>query len=240
MSFSTTKILTLCTAAGLAFTAATSFGQVTTLVSPTVDNGGFNSGFAAGATNQINFPVAASPTGTVPYWGSTLAGGDADSGVAPGPGNTTEEGTAGAYLKYGEGTFNLVTTRTIKTGDVYTLTFYAQDTGGSTGPVIASLFSETPANAAAGSYTPIATLATQSYPLLAQTGQNNFTQFTLTYTALAANAGSDIGINITNGSTITYDGVDNVVLTVVPEPSTYALLALGVAGLLFVRRRMLA
>ncbi len=64
-----------------------------------------------------------------------------------------------------------------------------------------------------------------------------FQTFTLSYTAVAEDAGNPIRIGINDFfSTETYR-LDNVTLTAVPEPSVYAFLGIAVAALAFLRSR---
>ncbi len=235
MSSPTTKILGVCAAASLALTAGASFGQTTTiLISPTINNGSFETNPGV----KTDFLAATSGTAAIPYWGSTT--GTNDTGVDVGA-DIAENGTYGAFEQPTTGIFNLVTTRPIQAGDVYTLTFYARDTNGgtSTEPLTATFFSQAVPAGATYTYTPIATLATIT-PTITNAVYSNASLETLTYTATTA--GNDIGIAITNSGG-NYNGLDNFNLSVtsaVPEPSTYALLSVGAAGLLFLRRRMLA
>jgi PEP-CTERM motif len=165
---------------------------------------------------------------------------DTDSGAQVG-GNCVYQGSNGSYYKEGEGAFNLVTDYTIAAGDLFTLTYYTYNTfpGGSTIPQSVWLFSQANPSGASYSYTPVATLATDSENLV---NGNSWTEYSLTYTATGAVAGNDIGVAIQNNSTGSsdYTAADNFTLTVtpaaVPEPSTYALIGAGIVGFVLVRR----
>ena len=223
--------------------------QTLTLISPTVNDGSFESA----PTAKTDFPLTTSATGTIPYWAATGAGPTNDTGTQTG--GVNENGAIGAFEQYGGGgggsIFNLVTSRPIAVGDQYTLTFYGVNTFGgasntATLPLLAAFFYQ-PAPAAGTSYAYAASgaLKTTTFTLMnTSTGGNLvFTQYTMSYTVTAADgsAGSDIGIALTNQSTAYYDGLDNFVLTVtpaaVPEPSTYAMLAVGSLGAILVLRR---
>jgi PEP-CTERM motif len=217
---------------GLAFTAGLASAQIT-LISTNINNGGFESTLAGGKQN-FTFPTSA--TGAVAYWGSLGSANDSDSGAQVG-GNVVYQGTNGCYFKPGEGAFNLVTDYTIATGDLFTLTYFAYDTNpnGTTAAQTVTLFSQANPTGPTYSYAPIATLATRVDNLVQGAP---FTEYTLTYTALAGDAGNDIGVSIANTAGGDYTAADNFTLTVspVPEPSTYALLGAGVFGLLAMRR----
>src|ERR1017187_9514360 len=135
MNMNYPKIISV--SAALAFTCAISYAQ-TTLISPTLDNGGFES-----ATAKANFTTPTSSTGVVPYWGSLISPNDTDSGVQVG-GNVVYQGAAGSYYKPGEGAFNLVTDYTIAMGDFFTLTYWAYDSNptGSAATMTVTLFSQ--------------------------------------------------------------------------------------------------
>ena len=124
-----------------------------------------------------------------------------------------------------------MTTRTIVAGDRYTLTWYAYGpTSG--GSQVATLYSQaTTTVGTTYAYQPSATLATST---LALTGA--FAQYSLTYTAQAADVGRYIGITYGNASPNSYSVADSFVLTVVPEPTTDALLVVGAVALLLARR----
>ncbi len=244
------KFLFACVALGLALTSKTASAQTLNLISPTVNDGGFES-----ITGKSNFVSSTSANANIPYWGATLvnaAGATVvtppDSGAemgAPSAGNDnrpTHTGNAGAFWQPG-GTstaFNLVTSRAMVAGDVYNLSWFGRFTGNG-GAQVASLFSQLASTATGATYTyqPSATLTT-----LDTTDPNNFligtfSQYFLTYTATADDAGKFIGLMYGNSGTA-YIAADDFVLTVTPaaapEPSTYALLFAGLGGVFVVRR----
>ena len=106
-----------------------------------------------------------------------------------------------------------------------------------------SLFSQLTSTATGGTYTyqPSATLVTVNgltNPTYALTAMNGpFALYSLSYTATAADAGKYIGITYGSSGT-SFIGADDFTLTAAPapEPSTYALLAAGLAGVVGVRR----
>ena len=213
---------------------AASAGAQTTLISPAINNGSFETP----AAGKIDFTPTTSSTAVIPYWGGTTA--TPDTGVDAGA-DVAQDGARGAFEQPGTGIFNLVTSRPIATGDVYTLTFFGRSTANpaavAADPLVASFYSQAIPGAATYGYTPInASLATATVTL---SNAAAFGQYTLTYTATAAEAGSDIGISLTNTGG-NYNGLDNFVLTVTPapapEPSTYAMMLMGLGGLAFVLR----
>ena len=157
-----------------------------------------------------------------------------------------ENGSVGAFEEptttsaNGGSIFNLVTSRPIAVGDTYTLTFYGRDTQTTASSnLLASFFYQTPP--AAGASYAYAGLGALGAPMTFALPGNGaaFTQFTMSYTVTAADgaAGDDIGISLTNTGA-SFNGLDNFVLTVVPEPSTYAMLAAGgLGGMMMFRRR---
>ena len=239
------KFLSICAAAGLALTSGTSFAQIT-LISPTVNNGSFETNTAGAGGGKVDPMTAvtssgpASATVNVPYWAETAAFND--TGVQSGAG-LNEDGIYGAFEQPGASIFNLVTSRPIVAGDVYTLTFYGRDTNGgvATQSNTFSFFTQAPPTSSPYSFLPSAIV--ESVPFVLSNAAA-LAMYTETYTAVAGDAGNDIGIELTD-SGADYNGLDNFNLTVtpaaiVPEPSTYALLAVAVGGLLFLRRRALA
>ena len=228
-----------------AFVGIRAQAQTLTLISPTTNDGSFESA----PTAKTNFPLTTSATGTIPYWAATGAGATNDTGTQMG-GGPVQSGSFGAFEQPATGTtqggsiFNLVTSRPIAVGDVYTLTFYGKDTQTSaSSTLLASFFYQAPPAAGATyAYAALAGLGTPTTITLPGNGAA-FAQFTISYTVTAADgsAGDDIGIALTNNG-VSYNGLDNFVLTVtpaaVPEPSTYAMLAAGgLGGMMMFRRR---
>ncbi len=246
MSLSTTKLLSVCAAAGLIFTAPASFAQMITLINPTTNNGSFETN--TGASKIEPFPTvgsggAATTANPVPYWAITAASAAAttdDTGIQTGVG-LNEQGLYGAFEQPGASIFNLVTSRPIAAGDLYTLTFYGVDTEGGPGASTTlgvTFYSQAVPTGATYGFSGTALSTTpESLPTA------GFMEYSLTFAPSAASAGADLGIELTN-SGADYNGLDNFVLTVtpaaVPEPSTYAWLAAGLMGLLFLRRRVRA
>lgn len=248
------KFLFACVAVGLALTSRTASAQMMTLISPTVNNGGFEST----PTTKPLFTSPTSSTTNIPYWGATLlnaagtavaaptdSGAENDGGTIGNTGNNAvaHTGTYGAFWQpTGSSTaFNLVTTNPIVAGNIYTLTWYGRTTGGG-GAQVVTLFSQLASTVTGGTYTyqPSATLITANglndtnYALTAANGP--FALYTLTYKATATDAGKLIGLTYGSSGTA-YIGADDFTLTsAVPEPSTYALLFAGLGGVLLVGR----
>lgn len=245
------KFLLACALASLA--AGTASAQVVTLISPTVQDGGFES-----ITAKANFNQTDSTTGPIPYWGATLVT-TAGTGVGA-PGNTgaetgapattadnsaTHSGAAGSFYQPGSSTaFNLATGHTTVLGDVYTVTWFGRKTGAN-GQQALTLFTQSPTDTpdpTAFLYNPLATVLSvngttnTTYALAAD---RSYVQYTATYTAAAADVGNYVGFTIGNSGT-DFIGEDDFTLTVtaatVPEPSTYAFICAGVVGLWFVNR----
>ena len=217
--------------------------QTLTLISPTINDGSFESA----PTAKTFFPLTTSATGTIPYWAATGAGATNDTGTQTG--GVNQDGNIGAFEQptttsaTGGSIFNLVTSRPIAVGDMYTLTFYGKDTQTSaSSTLLASFFYQTPP--AAGTSYAYAGQGALGAPMTFTLPGNGaaYTQFTMSYTVMASDgaANDDIGIALTNNGA-SYNGLDNFVLTVtpaaVPEPSTYAMLAVGSLGAMMVLRR---
>lgn len=245
------KLLFACAALGLALTSKTASAQTLTLISNTVNDGGFESV----GMNKVFFVSPTSSTANIPYWGATLVStagaavaAPTDSGseqFAVSTGNdisATHSGIAGGFWQPGGNStaFNLVTTRPMALGDVYNLTWYGRFTGNG-GAQAATLFSQLASTVGATyTYQPIATLTSLDQTNADNFVVNTFSQFSLTYTATAADVGNDIGLTYGNSGTA-YIAADDFFLTVTPaaaapEPSTYALLLAGLGGVSFVRR----
>ena len=191
------------------------------LIDPTTLNGSFElpstSKIAYGFDGAIN----------IPSWGNT-GGAYTDTGIETGI-SSGQDGAQRAFFKNTDGgAFNL-TSYVMQAGDSLTLTFSALRFN-SGDNFTAKLFSSTDAT--------YATNATLNSLIYAPVSQGTFEGFTLNYTAVAADAGKTIGVSFDNESAIgnSYAGLDNVVLTVVPEPSTMGLAALA-TGLIGLRRR---
>lgn len=83
-------------------------------------------------------------------------------------------------------------------------------------------------------------VATQSYPLSGSFGPWN--NYSFGYTASASDVGKTLGVMFSSGGVYADDrfvGVTNISASVapIPEPSTYALLGLGLGALVWLRRR---
>ena len=242
-----TKSILACAAVGIGLHAGKAPAQTLELISSTVNDGGFES-----VTVKTPFTTTASATTGVPYWGAT--GPIVDSGSEPNA-NDVQAGTSGSYYRAADSpAFNLASTYSIKAGDQFILTWFAQSSGATLSTQTVTLFSQA-APAAGASYTYNGTtLATAdgttgtTYAL----SQAGFTQYTLTYTAGAADVGKSIGLTFANSNSptdpanfnntfVTADTFDLSVVSV-PEPrtSTYAVVCAGFGGLALLRRRLVA
>jgi len=154
------------------------------------------------------------------------------AGAGPGTGTQTRKSNEGGKAHTGsfsgkigagtgdDGVFQL-TSYTIAEGEAYTLTFWVNDTWkASTGDHTATLYYDDPVNVI-GSYTFGSTTSWVEH------------SFSATATAIAA--GQNLGILFEGGGTA-YPLIDDVSLSVVPEPSSFALIA-GFLGLSWVMLR---
>ncbi len=229
MKMPTPKVLFVSSAIGLISMSASSNAQ-TVLIDPTTLNGSFETlALGPGGKDTKGFDATPAPNVDILNWGNTNTNwlGDAafynDTGAeyrAP-----SQEGVQFSFYHGGEGgAFNL-TSYAIHEGDSFSLTWYGyQDTVG------IRLFSST-----TGDYSSAATLNEID---IAQPG-GTWVQYSLAYTAVAADEGKTIGVSIFN-SGVGYANVDDVVLTVtpVPEPTTCVLGALGLTFCLLFRSRL--
>ena len=209
---------------GLAALSGMSQAAVVVLIDATTRNGSFDSptlaasiksGFDAPASDIVNW------TNTNISWAGT-AGTYGDTGVDLNAGGA-HTGNQFAFFKGSAGgAFNL-TNYAIQSGDQFSLSWYGRaDTIG------VRLFSSTDA-----SYATAVTLAQ-----ISQAQPGGYAQYSLSYTAVPADAGKTIGVSVFN-SAIGYANVDDFVLTVtqVPEPSSCLSLAVGGAALVLRRSR---
>ena len=138
-----------------------------------------------------------------------------------------------------DGAYQLTGTH-VNVGDVLTLTYYAVDSWAGATQAVSLLSAPT----ASSSFASSLMLATDTDALPGGNTSGPYQQFTLSYTVGAGQAGfvgvslvtHDSGGGNNGGSFAQYD---NFVLTntpATPEPSTYALLLVGVGAFLFVRR----
>ena len=228
MFFSMTKLFGFCVAAGLAITGQTAFSQ------NLLNNGSFslNSG-----GNKIDFSTTASSSATaaIPYWGLVApTTGTVDTGIQAGIGPSGT--TYAAFEQYNGGSIFNLTSTPVTAGTTYMLTFVGEDTSGTTtntDPTSITFFSQ--AAPTTTTYT-FAGTALQTTSLTLTNKATPYTSYPATFTA-PTTTGGNIGIEVTNNSTGDYNQLDSFVLTAAPEPSTYALMAVSLLGLVFLRRR---
>ena len=189
-------------------------------------NGKVQTGFAT-LTSWAN-------TGTPPGTGE-------NSGIQGSGNTTTEPAESGSFFIFEDGSnpgaFQITGT-TLNAGDQLTLTWYAENSYGT--PVQAvSLLSASSMSSAFTSATTLTTASGSAYALGARLG--GYQEYTLTYTATAANAGQYVGVEIANtaaaGSFLNTDNYD-LAITSVPEPGTSCVVVMGAGvALLVIRRR---
>ncbi len=236
------KSILACAALGFVLHAGNVSAQILTLISPAVNDGGFES---VTSGTGVPFTATASATSAVPYWGTTGTVTDSGAQNQGAGGNTVQAGVSGSYYKFTDSpAFNLASTYQIKAGDRFTLSWYAFSSGATLSSQTVTLFSQaTPAAGAGYTYSGTTLItATGAAYTLSQTG---FTQYTLLYTAVAGDVGKSIGLTFANGGSAaaptdtgnTFVTADSFTLTVVPEPSTYAVVCAGLGALVLIRRR---
>jgi hypothetical protein len=134
-------------------------------------------------------------------------------GLRRGCGNVAESGSVVAYCDSGDSGAYQITSYQMESGNPVTLTWWAKSTWANAGQVV-TLLSGTSTTSAFSSLTTLAT----STAALNQTGNGGaFTQYTLTYTPTAADAGHYVAVafkaaGTTGGSWATFD---NFALSVV-------------------------
>lgn len=237
-----TLLLTTLSAAAISLSASAQ----TSLIGPALRNGSYES-TALATTTQVQSGFDSTPD--VPFWNNTfvLNNGGITTAVVPAPytnsgvrndpgaGTTVPpDGTQFAFFNPADGSAFNLTTYVIQTGDQFTLTYSGRTGGG--GSSFTTLFSTSDGTyGGTGAYgtsdSNVKTLAFATQLLTA-----SYATYTLSYTALAADAGKTIGITYGNGTGAGFISGDNFRLTVVPEPSTYAITFAGLVGLVAMLR----
>jgi len=210
----------------LALAAAVSVGTASANVSIPVTNFSFET-LPGGGLNQTGSNCSNTySVGAIPVW---IESGPGPSGqFNPGtPGcifNSVPNGSIIAYTN--DGTLSQTVSATVVTGNTYTLTVFEGTradcctAGGDTADLLVN----------GVQYFATGTVATAG----------NWTQWTATYTGLAADAGDSITIQL--GGTGNQADFDDVTLSyttpsAVPEPAYLTLLAAGLGGMMMVVRR---
>ncbi|MES2476565.1 MAG: PEP-CTERM sorting domain-containing protein [Verrucomicrobiota bacterium] len=144
-----------------------------------------------------------------------------DTGVDYNAGGA-HSGNQFAFVHGGDsGTFNL-TSYIISPGDLFTLTWW-----GRADTIAVRLFSSSD-----GTYGTASTLNE-----LVQVQDNAYTQYSFNYAAVPADYGKTIGVSIFHPLAGGWSNADDVMLTVVPEPSSSMSLIFGGAALVLRRSR---
>jgi len=186
---------------------------------------------AATAVNIVNFSFETNTAGTTFTWkvpgGYNVAGTNdvagwldagstyVNSGVdyAGDAGWTVENGSVSAYCDSGDSGAYQITSYQMQSGDRVTLTWWAKSTWGSAGQVV-TLWSAPSPTSAFGALTPLAT----STAALNNVGSGGaYTEYTLTYTAQAQDAGNYAGLSFKAGGEASgsWAAFDNFGLSVV-------------------------
>lgn len=183
-----------------------------------------NLDFDAGVVNVGDFHGFDSPI-DIPGWTDYPASPLNDAGVE-GPGAWWGPyDNCAAFMSSGDAAYTM-STHTIQAGDVYQVGFYAKQWSwtGSVGEWTATLFYDDPANA-------IGSFVQSDLP-------GGWTAFSSAgIAATPASVGGTLGILMTStGSRISQ--VDEITVSIVPEPATIGVLGLCGVALMFVRRRV--
>ena len=206
---------------------ATGISHASVLIDGSTLNGGFENpdlSVAGSAKQGFDMPgkdIAAWMITTTTYGGSAGASYN-DVGVDFNAGGA-HSGNQFAFFHGGEGGAYNMTSYVIQSGDQFSLTWW-----GRADSIAMRLFGSTD-----GTYGTATTLAEM---IQLQNDPGGYAQYMLTYSAVAADVGKTIGVSIFNPD-VGYANVDDVMLTVVPEPSGSVLLLAGAATLVSCRSR---
>ncbi|RYD66493.1 MAG: PEP-CTERM sorting domain-containing protein [Verrucomicrobiaceae bacterium] len=209
---------------GLGIIALASASHAAVLIDEVTRNGSFESpNVGAGdAKNGFDMPGKDLDNwfNTTTTWAGATGATYGDVGVDFNAGGS-HSGSQFAFFHGGDGGAYNLTTYEIQAGDQFTLTWWGRaDTLG------VRLFSSTDLT-----YNTAATLAE-----ISQAQPGGYAQYSLTYNAAPADVGKTIGVSIFN-PLAGYANVDDVELSVIPEPASSAVFALGSAAFLLRRSR---
>jgi hypothetical protein len=127
-----------------------------------------------------------------------------------------------------------ITSTVLQAGDQVTLTWYAANTFGNPIQNVDLLSAGT----TGASFNSASILTPSNDPVLTLGG--TYAEYTLAYTATAADAGKYLGVSFSttgvNNSFVQYDNFVVQDISETPEPATYALLLMGLSGVLAIGR----
>lgn len=200
--------------------------QAAVIIDSTTLNGGFEGPDVGGADAKQGFDIVgrdiANWANTTTTYGGGLGATYGDVGVDNNTGGA-HSGNQFAFFHGGEGgAFNL-TSHVIQSGDQFSLTWW-----GRADTIAVRLFSSTD-----GTYNTATTLA----ELQQLQSPATYTQYTLTYSAVADDVGKTLGVSIFNPLPAGYANVDDIALSTIPEASTSVTVALGAMAVLLRRSR---
>jgi hypothetical protein len=198
--------------------------QAAVLIDNSTLNGSFEAPDVGGADAKQGFDIVGRDIVSWANTTTTYSGGLGatynDVGVDNNAGGA-HSGNQFAFFHGGEGGAYNLTSYVIQSGDQFSLTWW-----GRADTIAVRLFSSTD-----GTYNTAATLFE-----VQQLQSGSYSQYSLTYSAVAADVGKTLGVSIFNPVT-GYANVDDIVLATVPEASTSLSLAFGAAALAFSRSR---
>jgi hypothetical protein len=198
--------------------------QAAVLIDDLTLNGSFEGPDVSGPNAKQGFDIVGRDITNWANTTTTYSGGlgatYGDVGVDSNPAGA-HGGNQFAFFHGGEGGAYNLTSYVIQSGDQFLLIWW-----GRADTIAMRLFGSTD-----GTYNTAATL----FEVVQLQSSGVYTQYSLNYSATAADVGKTIGVSIFNPLT-GYANVDNIALSTVPEPST-GVLALGVLAVAMRRSR---